>query len=120
MKEIQKMVCGNNYKVCYKNEKHGEETWVYGEVVNYSNSGVYILCKDKFLQIPHKAIVWMLPNGLTNQKKEEIKEKALEEAAEKIKDTVESIYAITGQKPNIVATKEIIKALSEKSETTIY
>lgn len=105
----------NSLKICYKDEKFNQETWVYGEVVNYNNSGVFLMCEDKFVVIPHKAIVWMLPNGLTTQKKEKMKQKALNEAVEKIKETVDNVYSITGQKPSIVATKEIIETLSKKS-----
>ena len=120
MKDIQsinEMVRGNNYRICFKDDRSNEEVWVYGEVVNYSNSGVYILCEDRFLQIPHKAVVWMLPNGLTRQKKEKMKQKALEETAKKIKETVDTVYNLTGEIPSIFATKEIMNTLCEMSES---
>ena len=75
--EIEKMICSH-----YKDEKFNQEIWVYGEVVKYGNSGVIILDEEKLIQIPHRAIVWMLPNGLTRQKKEKMTQKAINEAVE--------------------------------------
>ncbi len=69
IRDVSDMVCGNDYKICYKDEKFNQERWVYGEVVNYNNSGVFLICDDKFVIIPHRAVIWMLPYGSTTQKK---------------------------------------------------
>ena len=114
IQDINEVVCGNNYKICYKDEKFNQETWVYGEVVNYGNSGVIILDEEKLMQIPHKAIVWMLPNGLTRQKKEKMAQKAINEAVEKIKEMADSVYTLTGQKASVIASKEIMDPLNRE------
>ena len=73
-----------------------------------------ILNEDKLIQIPHKAIVWMLPNGLTRQKKEKIAQKSIDETVEKIKEMANNVYALTGQKASIIASKEIMAALNDE------
>ena len=114
IQDINEVVCGNNYKICYKDEKFNQEIWVYGEVVNYGNSGVIILDEEKLIQIPHRAIVWMLPNGLTRQKKEKMAQKAIDETVEKIKEMADSVYTLTGQKASVIASKEIMDALNRE------
>ena len=115
IQDINEVVCGNNYKICYKDEKFNQEIWVYGEVVNYGNSGVIILDEEKLIQIPHRAIVWMLPNGLTRQKKEKMAQKAIDETVEKIKEMADSVYNLTGKKASVIASKEIMDALNRES-----
>lgn len=114
IQDINNVVCGNNYKICYKDEQFKEEVWVDGEVVNYGNSGMIILNEDKLIQIPHKAIVWMLPNGLTRQKKEKIAQKSIDETVEKIKEMANNVYALMGQKASVIASKEIMAALNDE------
>lgn len=57
---------------------------------------------------------WMHPNGLTRQKKEKMAQKAINEAAEKIKEMADSVYTLTGQKASVIASKEIMDALNRE------
>lgn len=56
----------------------------------------------------------MLPNGLTRQKKEKIAQKSIDETVEKIKEMANNVYALTGQKASIIASKEIMAALNDE------
>ena len=89
-------------------------------MANYNNSGIVIYSEDKVvLHIPHKAIIWMIPNGLTRQKKEKMSKAAIDEAVEKLKEIVDSVYTLTGRKPSIIASKEILEEISKKSGVNI-
>lgn len=113
IRDVSDMVCGNDYKICYKDEKFNQERWVYGEVVNYNNSGVFLICDDKFVIIPHRAVIWMLPYGSTTQKKVDEIKKLSVRRSKKLKANVDSIYTITNQKSSSITTNEILELISK-------
>jgi len=73
--KINENICGNNYKVCLTEPCKDNEIIIYGELQNFNPSeNVVFYVEDKGLYIiPYVNIKWMLPNGLSNQRKDKIK-----------------------------------------------
>ena len=91
--DIFTQMCGDNYRICYTNENTGYEEWIYGVVKNASSSQIIIWSEklEALYIIPHRSIKWMLPNGLTKKKREEISNGKIDEINKKLKDISEDV-----------------------------
>lgn len=120
MTEQEKMfeaIQGNNYKICFEEEGKGER-WIFGTVDMFCGTRLIVWCGEDngFYTIPFNSVRWMIPNGLSRQKKEKLEKQQFEESVKKVEQAIKDMNSITGQKPIVVAKKEVLKRVMDDLE----
>lgn len=78
-RDINELMRGNRYKICFESPYNQNEKIVYGIIINFNPSAQIVFYEEDKMNvyiIPYRNIKWVIPNGLSKQLKEKIKNNA--------------------------------------------